>query len=111
MITREELAAVAPTIATPTIATPKGRMKCSSLRPGDFLAYGTDKLDSGQVCVTVNSAKLQRACLYWGFSHESSWEYDGIGRQFQFVGHGKRRRWHRFLPRWIAKNVCEFNKP
>jgi len=98
-------------IAPPSIATPKGRMKLSSLRPGDWIAddpFGCKR----QQCVLINSAKQQRMVLRHQNGSENSYPYDAItGYGEHYIGHGKKRRWVAWLPRWIAKHICPFSAP
>lgn len=117
MITPEEIQAAIsalpdklPDSVCPTIPTPTGRMKLSSLRPGDWIK-AEDHVYS--VLVTINSGSLRRCCLRWdGVATESSWRYAEISAaRFAFLGHGKRRWWFKFLPKWIRKHVCEFDRP
>lgn len=94
-----------------TIATAKGRMKLSSLRPGDWLMHADEETE---ILVLVNSSKLQRLVLqYSGIKEtEDSWEYRAVTTlRHRYIGHGPARRWHKFLPRWLRKRVCPYAAP
>ncbi len=95
-------------IAPPSIATPKGRMKCSSLRPGDWLLAADEDL----ICVLINSRKLQRVVIRWEGGFERSYDYETIAlAQFRLVGHGKARKWWDFLPKFLRNHVCPYSQP
>lgn len=117
MITPEEIQAAVsalphplPDMVCPTIATRTGRMKCSSLRPGDWIQTEEAGVKVN-VVVLINSAKLKTAVLAFGYgTAEVPARYETF-RHYSFLSHSKRRPWHRFLPKWIRKNVCEFARP
>ncbi len=88
------------------IKTPKGTMALSSLRPGDHLSSP----NIGHLTVMINSAKLQLLVVRWDYGLERSYGY----RTFWdcvFIGHGKRRAYWKFLPKWLRKRVCEYGRP
>ena len=96
-------------IAPPSIATRKGRMKLSSLRPGDWV--GSPSLVTS--CVLINSAKLGRIVYFCPLlNKEWSMTYPYFEISFKVViGHGSKRRWHAWLPKFLQKRICPFNRP
>ncbi len=97
-------------IAPPTIATRKGRMKCSSLRPGCWLDW-----HGSPVCVLINSAKLQRAViLIVGIvppADEIPVTYEMLSEYYRYLGQGRKRFWWPFLPKFLRQHVCPYSKP
>ncbi len=93
-------------IAPPTIATRKGRMKCDSLRPGAWLDHC-----GLPVVVTINSAKLHRAVVLWPGVGEESVMHEHLMRGYSYIGHGTKRRWHAWLPKFLQKRICPYSKP
>jgi hypothetical protein len=99
------------------IATRTGKMRISSLRPGDFLEceYAGLKMP---VLVTIDSPKLQRIVLDFGAGDEVSTTYAAAATScfvLIFVGHGRRRAWWklcpRFLQKWLKRHIFEFSAP
>ncbi len=96
-------------IAPPSIATRKGRMKLSSLRPGDWL-----RNNSGvYVCILVNSSKLRRAVVFFpALNDEISVSHEEIaGHRDFYIGHGTKRLWRAWLPKFLQKRICPYSKP
>jgi hypothetical protein len=96
-----------------TIATKKGRIRCSSLRPGDYLLAEDARYASVYLLVLINSAKLQRMVVsFCDGCGEDSAPYNAVVRcGWTFVGHGQRRAWWKFLPKWLQRRICEWKLP
>ncbi len=97
----------------PMINTPKGQMKCTSLRPGDFLSRGPVAWDDAQesAIVMINSSKLERIVLLRDSGETSETHEYLMGHDWRFIGHGKRRIWWFYLPKFLQKRVCLYSKP
>ncbi len=90
------------------IPTPRGYMRCNSLRPGDFLC----SLSGAVVMVAINSSKLGRTVIRWRDGVETSEPHESLVRGgWAFIGHGKRRRLWKYLPQWAQQLVGEFSRP
>lgn len=98
-------------IAPPSIPSRTGHIKLSSLRPGDWIhrdPFGV----STRLCVTINSAKHSRVVVRYRDGHEESVPYNTfIGYGETYIGRGSARRWHKFLPRFLRKQICPYSKP
>jgi len=82
-----------------------GKMKMSSLRPGDWLGY------ERPTCVVLqSSARLCRMEVRWndGVSQSRAWDTFSL---LEFRGAGRKRRWHALLPAWLKRKVCPYSKP
>jgi hypothetical protein len=83
----------------------------TSLRPGDWLQFrGTVK--SFDCCVIQSSAVHGRTEIRWPdgglqvMPHEwTAWYL------WTFIGQGRRRKWWRYLPRWLRGRVCRYTGP
>ena len=100
-----------------TIATRTGKMRISSLRPGDFLESKYRGINV-PVAVAINSPKLQRIVLDFGIWEEVSTTYAAVASYcfaFTFIGHGRRRAWWklcpRFLQKWLKRHIFEYAAP
>ncbi len=107
-------------VAVPSIPTKRGRMKCSSLRPGDFVKVPDIGQSIGStLCILINSKKHSRFVAFWVNTREEvSWTYETlIGGSYQavpafeYLGHGSKRRWHAWLPKFLQRRICPFNRP
>lgn len=94
------------------IKTPHGHMRCSSLRPGDWLqTWDEHDPKSWAVLVTVNSKRLGIAVIRYGNS-EIPHQHSFISQQgWSFVGRGKKRAWYWMLPAWLQKRINPYSKP
>ncbi len=108
MTTQLEIEGIAP----PTLTTPTGKMKCTSLRPGDWLASHDEHTPwSENYLVTVNSNRLRITVLRWDH-HENPHQHAYLmARGFRYIGHGAKRRWHELLPAWLQKRINPYSKP
>jgi len=86
----------------------KGTMRCSSLRPGDYISNEWGRLGT----VIANSYKMQRVAIQWGNGEHRPYDYAWMAQKYwDYRGHGQRRLWHAWLPKWLAKRICPFSKP
>lgn len=85
------------------ILTPHGKMRVSSLRPGDYLVTNDGNM---KVRVQINSAKLAKTVILWPCSrYEDSIAHWGISLSFRYIGHEKPRRWVVGPLRWFFSPV------
>lgn len=96
-------------IAPPSIPTARGTMKCSSLRPGDWIRGDFQRTG----VVLINSAKLYRLVIWFTDKPGDTLRDYGIValNNYRFIGQGSRRRWHAWLPKFLQKRICPYSKP
>lgn len=78
----------------------------SSLRPGDCLNGIT-----ARAYVVQNSATLRRIELMQGDT-ATVYDYGQLAEYGQtYLGPGKRRWWHKHLPAFLRRRICEWSRP
>lgn len=87
----------------------------SSLRPGDWLSVlGYTQTIEYKVMVVQNSSLLKKVELLWPSGKMDVANYEDLylcGSDVQYLGHGDRRRWLKYFPKFIAKHINPYSKP
>lgn len=99
----------------PSLLGPR-RVRCSSLRPGDWLRIDSMAFvgKSWLVWVVQNSLVLQKVEVQWpGQDGSDVLNYDTLSEDTYtfYAGRGEKRRWHDKLPKWLQSKVCPYSKP
>lgn len=96
----------------PMIETPHGKMRVSSLRPGDWCR--NSKYPRVMFCVLINSEKLARLVVRFAVTGDEKLEHYrlvAIEPAYRYIGSGRRRAWHPLLPKFIRSVICPYSQP
>lgn len=87
-------------------------IKPTSLRPGDWLRLDGGKTDG--FVILQNWPSLRKMEVKWVDCAPDVLDYllvfDPPGKLILW-GRGKKRRWHKWLPKWLAGRILPYSKP
>lgn len=95
----------------PRIASFRGNIPLSRLRPGDWIQ--STHCPDLKWCVLINSEAMQRMVIFSAFlSYEASTNYLALDcKDLRLIGRSKPRWWYRYLPRYIRDLTCPYGQP